>query len=48
MRPHQFGRSYRGSASANGGLITFSSEAFNLVPGDANGSVDVFVRDRDD
>jgi Tol biopolymer transport system component len=45
---HGNGRSYRGSVSANGGLITFSSEAFNLVPGDANGSVDVFLWDRHD
>jgi Tol biopolymer transport system component len=31
--------------SADGRFVTFSSTATNLVPGDANGHVDVFVRD---
>jgi Tol biopolymer transport system component len=31
--------------AADGGQVFFSSEATNLVPGDANGLVDVFVRD---
>ena len=32
--------------SANGRTIVFSSNASNLVPGDDNGTMDVFVRDR--
>ena len=32
--------------SANGRFVAFSSNASNLVPGDTNGSTDVFVRDR--
>ncbi len=32
--------------SSNGRFVIFRSTATNLVPGDANGSVDVFVRDR--
>lgn len=32
--------------SADGGLVAFTSAASNLVPGDANGRFDVFVRDR--
>src|SRR3954463_13608598 len=31
--------------SANGGFVAFTSEATNLVPGDTNGSADVFVRE---
>ena len=31
--------------STNGRYVVFSSEASNLVPGDTNGKVDVFVRD---
>lgn len=31
--------------SDDGGVIAFASAAFNLVPGDANGASDVFVRD---
>jgi len=34
------------SVSANGRFIAFGSLASNLVPGDANGALDVFVRDR--
>src|SRR5262245_61019314 len=34
------------SASDDGRLIAFSSEADNLVPGDGNGVFDIFVRDR--
>ena len=33
------------SVSANGQFIAFSSRASNLVPGDTNDAVDVFVRD---
>ena len=32
--------------SANGRFVAFSSLASNLVPGDTNGEIDVFVRDR--
>jgi Tol biopolymer transport system component len=32
--------------SADGRFVAFSSEATNLVPGDTNGVMDVFVRDR--
>jgi len=34
------------SISADGRLVAFASPATNLVPGDTNGSVDIFVRDR--
>jgi Tol biopolymer transport system component len=34
------------SISADGRYVAFDSEASNLVPGDTNGSQDVFVRDR--
>jgi len=34
------------SISADGRFVAFISSAFNLVPGDTNGSYDVFVRDR--
>jgi Tol biopolymer transport system component len=33
------------SISADGRYVAFNSDASNLVPGDTNGSVDVFVRD---
>jgi Tol biopolymer transport system component len=33
--------------SAEGRFVVFSSSASNLVPGDTNGHIDVFVRDRD-
>ncbi|MEG4284712.1 calcium-binding protein [Microcoleus sp. A006_D1] len=33
------------SISANGRFVAFSSDASNLVPGDTNGSRDIFVRD---
>ena len=32
--------------SADGRFVAFASDATNLVPGDTNGSIDVFVRDR--
>jgi Tol biopolymer transport system component len=32
--------------SADGRYVAFSSDASNLVPGDTNGALDVFVRDR--
>lgn len=35
-----------GSVSADGRYVAFSSDSDNLVPGDANGTSDVFVRDR--
>ncbi len=34
------------SISADGRYVAFNSEASNLVPGDTNGFIDVFVRDR--
>ena len=39
-------RSYYPAISADGRFISFSSDASNLVPGDNNGVLDVFVRDR--
>jgi Tol biopolymer transport system component len=36
----------RPSISADGRYVAFTSTATNLVPGDTNGRVDVFVRDR--
>ncbi|UNU23583.1 calcium-binding protein [Microcoleus vaginatus] len=33
------------SISADGGFVTFSSEASNLVPGDTNNKEDIFLRD---
>lgn len=35
------------SVSADGNLVAFYSDAFNLVPGDDNGHADVFVHTRD-
>ncbi|MFQ5723931.1 MAG: TolB family protein [Terriglobia bacterium] len=35
------------SLSADGRLVAFQSIATNLVPGDTNGQIDVFVHDRD-
>jgi Tol biopolymer transport system component len=40
------GSSTRADISANGRLVVFASAATNLVAGDANGTDDVFVRDR--
>lgn len=40
------GSSQYGSISADGRWVVFESDAPNLVPGDANGMTDVFVRDR--
>ena len=37
--------SYYPGVSADGTVVTFSSTANNLVPGDANGGMDVFARD---
>ena len=39
-------RSYAPAISGNGRYVLFYSEASNLVPGDTNGSADVFLRDR--
>ncbi|MFO8082519.1 MAG: right-handed parallel beta-helix repeat-containing protein [Armatimonadota bacterium] len=39
------GDSHRPSISANGRYVAFYSEATDLVPGDTNGSQDVFVHD---
>jgi Tol biopolymer transport system component len=39
------GASERPSISADGRYVAFASAASNLVPGDTNGAVDVFVRD---
>jgi Tol biopolymer transport system component len=38
-------RSHAASISADGRFVAFQSEATNLVPGDTNGTDDVFVRD---
>jgi len=38
--------SYRASLSADGRYVAFESSADNLVPGDTNGTSDIFVRDR--
>src|SRR5882672_9252426 len=38
--------SYSASVSADGRFVAFWSAAWDLVPGDTNGSWDVFVRDR--
>ena len=40
------GGSYHPSISADGGFVAFSSDATNLVPGDTNVRLDIFVRDR--
>lgn len=40
------GRSGRPSVSGDGNLVAFTSAATNLVSGDTNGAIDVFVRDR--
>jgi Tol biopolymer transport system component len=40
------GDSYHAAISADGRYVAFSSFADNLVPGDTNGTSDVFVRDR--
>ena len=40
------GISVQPSISADGRLVVFMSFATNLVPGDTNGSIDVFVHDR--
>lgn len=40
------GESWYPSLSADARFVTFSSNASNLVPGDTNGFVDVFVHDR--
>jgi len=39
------GDSYVPSISGDGRFVTFASDAANLLPGDTNGSRDVFVRD---
>ncbi len=39
------GHSFSGTISGNGRYVAFWSEATNLVPGDANNAIDVFVRD---
>ena len=38
--------SFDPAISADGRFVAFGSDATNLVPGDTNGSDDVFVRDR--
>lgn len=40
------GNSYAGTTSADGRYVAFASVASNLIPGDTNGKVDVFVHDR--
>ena len=39
------GESYYPSISGDGRFVVFASDAANLVPGDTNGSRDIFVRD---
>ncbi len=39
-------QSFAGEISADGRFVAFQSEGTNLVPGDTNGTTDVFVRDR--
>ena len=41
------GESTSPAISASGRFIAFQSRATNLVPGDTNGLMDVFVHDRD-
>lgn len=41
------GTSLNPSISADGRFVAFESLATNLVPGDTNGVIDVFIRDRD-
>ncbi len=38
--------SFRASVSTDGRFVAFESYSTNLVPGDTNGRMDVFVRDR--
>jgi uncharacterized repeat protein (TIGR02543 family) len=45
--PAQGGSSTAPALSANGRFVAFQSTSTNLVPGDANGLADIFVRDRD-
>ncbi len=40
------GDSYHASISADGRYVAFESSASNLVPGDTNGRMDIFVHDR--
>nr|MBA3968256.1 PD40 domain-containing protein [Nitrospirales bacterium] len=40
------GESLDPAMSANGRYVAFRSAATNLVPGDTNGAIDVFVHDR--
>ncbi|GJL68674.1 MAG: hypothetical protein NPIRA06_13090 [Nitrospirales bacterium] len=40
------GESFEPAISANGRYVAFRSAATNLVPGDTNGAIDVFVHDR--
>jgi Tol biopolymer transport system component len=41
------GESSAPSISADGRYVAFQSDASNLVPGDTNGSTDIFIHDRD-
>lgn len=41
-----FKHSNNPSISANGRFVSFSSAASNLVPGDTNGTADIFIHDR--
>src|SRR5215510_13240353 len=38
--------SKRVSISGDGRFVAFESDASNLIPGDTNGSTDIFIRDR--
>jgi Tol biopolymer transport system component len=44
--PDPFGGSHAEGISADGRLVLFRSDAVNLVPGDTNRAIDVFVHDR--
>lgn len=48
VEPNDF--SYSPAISADGNVVAFASAATNLVPGDTNGAIDIFVctRNRDD
>lgn len=45
IAPQSNGMSYGPSISSDGRYVAFHSEADNLVPGDANGAADVFLKD---
>ncbi len=44
--PSNNGQNFDSSLSADGQFVAFCSDASNLVPGDTNGTTDIFVYDR--